>query len=118
MFLGEYRREFDLPFQCLVHPRFVDDDIARWLKEAGCEHVQMGVQSVDEEYKRHQLLRMESDAHTRNALASLAKFNLDLKLVHLPGVELTTNSVGTEAPAGHGGVHRHDARCTPAASGS
>ncbi|MFM7067946.1 MAG: B12-binding domain-containing radical SAM protein [Actinomycetes bacterium] len=128
-FLAEYRREINLPFQCLVHPRFVDDDIARWLKDAGCEHVQMGVQSVDETYKRQQLLRMESDAHTRSALASLSRANLDLKLdhmlglpnepisaqelarelytefpprriqtfwlVHLPGVELTTSSVGT-----------------------
>jgi radical SAM superfamily enzyme YgiQ (UPF0313 family) len=62
-FLAEYKREIDVPFQCLVHPRYIDREMARWLRDAGCQHVQMGVQSADEEYKRKQLLRMEKDAH-------------------------------------------------------
>ena len=85
-FTKEYRREIDLPFQCLVHPRFMDDDIARWLKDAGCQHVQMGVQSVDEDYKRTQLLRMEKDSHLKASLASLQKAGLDLKLDHILGL--------------------------------
>lgn len=126
-FLIEYRREIDLPFQCLVHPRFVDDDIARWLKDAGCQHVQMGIQSVDDEYKRTHLRRAENDEHLRAALTALHSADLDLKadhifglpneperaqelaralysefpprriqtfwLVHLPGVEITTDAV-------------------------
>lgn len=98
-FLDEYRREIDLPFQCLVHPRFMDDDIARWLKDAGCQHVQMGVQSVDEEYKRKQLLRMEQDSHLRAALASLRDADLDLKLDHilgLPGEPLSAQELARE----------------------
>lgn len=126
-FLLEYRREIDLPFQCLVHPRFVDGDIARWLSDAGCQHVQMGVQSVDDDYKRDHLRRTESDQHLRSALDALDRARLDLKadhifglpgepdgaqemarelysaypprriqtfwLVHLPGVEITSNAV-------------------------
>lgn len=98
-FLAEYRREIDLPFQCLVHPRFVDDDIARWLRDSGCQHVQMGVQSVDEDYKRHQLLRMEKDSHLRNALASLRDHDVDLKLDHilgLPGEPLRAQELARE----------------------
>ena len=97
--LRRYQREIDLPFQCLVHPRFVDDDIARWLKDAGCQHVQMGVQSADEDYKRHQLLRMEKDAHMRDALRSLQNADLDVKLDHilgLPGEPLSAQECARE----------------------
>ncbi|MFN8050316.1 MAG: cobalamin-dependent protein [Acidimicrobiales bacterium] len=98
-FLIEYRREIDVPFICLVHPRYIDRDMARWLKDAGCLSVQMGVQSADEEYKRHELLRMENDAHLRDSLASLKSANLDAKLDHmlgLPGEPLEAQELALE----------------------
>jgi radical SAM superfamily enzyme YgiQ (UPF0313 family) len=85
-FTRAYGRELGVPFQCLVHPRFIDADVARWLKDAGCVHVQMGVQSVDEEYKRRTLLRLERDDHLRNALSSLRAAGLDAKLDHILGL--------------------------------
>ncbi len=103
-FLGEYRREIDLPFQCLVHPRYMDDDLARWLKDAGCQHVQMGIQSADEEFKRKNLLRMEKDAHLQRSLASLQKAGLDTKLDHilgLPGEPITAQEAAREIYAAY-----------------
>jgi radical SAM superfamily enzyme YgiQ (UPF0313 family) len=85
-FTSAYRSEIKVPFQCLVHPRFVDRDVARWLKEAGCQHVQMGVQSVDEEYKRRVLLRMEKDDHLRRSLEALRAERLEVKLDHILGL--------------------------------
>jgi radical SAM superfamily enzyme YgiQ (UPF0313 family) len=103
-FLGEYKREIDVPFQCLVHPRYIDDDMARWLKDAGCQHVQMGVQSADEEFKRKQLLRMEKDAHLQRSLACLAAAGLDTKLDHilgLPGEPLSAQERAREIYAAY-----------------
>lgn len=98
-FLREYRREIDVPFQCLVHPRYIDTDMARWLKDAGCVHVQMGVQSADEEYKRHQLLRLEKEAHMSASLEALRSADLDVKLDHilgLPGEPLSAQEKARE----------------------
>jgi len=98
-FLARYKAEIDLPFQCLVHPRYIDDDMASWLKAAGCEHVQMGVQSADEEYKRHQLLRMEKDAHMQKSMRALADAGLDVKLDHmlgLPGEPLSAQELARD----------------------
>jgi len=98
-FLIEYRREIDVPFICLVHPRYIDQDMARWLKDAGCLSVQMGVQSADEEYKRNTLLRLEKDSHMRDALASLKNAGLDAKLDHmlgLPGEPLGAQELALE----------------------
>lgn len=85
-FTRAYAREIGAPFQCLVHPRFIDDDVAGWLKDAGCVHVQMGVQSADEEYKRKSLLRGERDDHLRDALRALRGAQLPVKLDHILGL--------------------------------
>ena len=85
-FLAEYRREIDVPFSCLVHPRFMDADMARWLSDAGCARAQMGVQSVDEDYKRKTLLRVEKDAALRRALEAMSAAGLPMKLDHILGL--------------------------------
>lgn len=85
-FLPRYKREIGVPFSCLVHPRFMDDDMARWLADAGCARVQMGIQSADEEYKRTVLLRLEKDSHLERALASMARAGLAMKLDHILGL--------------------------------
>jgi anaerobic magnesium-protoporphyrin IX monomethyl ester cyclase len=98
-FLDRYRREIDLPFNCLVHPRYIDGDMARWLKGAGCVHVQMGVQSADEAYKRQQLLRMEKESHVRASLEDLRSAELDVKVDHilgLPGEPLSAQELARE----------------------
>lgn len=92
-----YARDIGVPFQCLVHPRFIDKDIARWLKDAGCQHVQMGVQSVDEEYKRKTLLRMEKDNHLRRSLEALKDAGLPAKLDHILGLPGEPPSAQEEA---------------------
>ena len=85
-FLGEYRREIGVPFQCLVHPRYMDRDIAFWLRDAGCQHVQMGIQSADEQFKRKVLLRLEKDSHLEHSLDVMKQAGLALKLDHILGL--------------------------------
>ncbi|HEY0302984.1 MAG TPA: radical SAM protein, partial [Rhizomicrobium sp.] len=94
-FLDEYKSEIGVPFACLVHPRFMDADMARWLRDAGCSRIQMGVQSVDEEYKRKMLLRVEKDSALRRSLDAMASVGLSMKLDHilgLPGEPITAQA--------------------------
>jgi len=46
-FSAAYRREIGVPFECYTHPRTMTRDMARWLAEAGCIMVRVGVQSVN-----------------------------------------------------------------------
>ena len=85
-FLTEYTREIGVPFSCLVHPRFMDADMARWLADAGCSRIQMGVQSVDEEYKKKALLRVEKDSALRQSLDAMSAAGLSMKLDHILGL--------------------------------
>ncbi|HEY8430148.1 MAG TPA: radical SAM protein [Sandaracinaceae bacterium] len=85
-FLSRYEREIAVPFSCLVHPRFIDDEVACWLRDAGCDRVQMGIQSADAEYKRKQLLRMEKEPHVERALEAMSRAGLRMKLDHIFGL--------------------------------
>ncbi len=42
-----YKREIGIPFECYTHPQTMSRDMARWLAEAGCIMVRVGVQSVN-----------------------------------------------------------------------
>ncbi len=46
-FAPAYRQEIGIPFECYTHPQTMTRDMARWLAEAGCMMVRVGVQSVN-----------------------------------------------------------------------
>ncbi len=85
-FLIRYKREIALPFQCLTHPRYMDEDIARWLSDAGCQYVQMGIQSADEAYKYQVIKRYESNEQVEKALDWMLKYRLRPKVDHMFGL--------------------------------
>jgi len=87
-FLECYRRDIDVPFHCLVHPRYMDDEIAGYLAEAGCASVQMGIQSVDDDYKYKNVKRYEKTEQVERALDAMIRHKLRVKCDHmfdLPG---------------------------------
>ncbi len=85
-FLGRYKREIKLPFQILTHPRYFDEDVAQWLSDAGCQWIQMGVQSMDESFKKDTLMRYEKSDHVSRALQLMHKYKLKAKVDHMFGL--------------------------------
>lgn len=107
LFLHRYAREIAVPFSCLVHARYVDRDIARWLADAGCARVQMGIQTSDPAQKRR-IQRVERDEHIAAALAALYDAGLQVKLDHmfgLPGEPLASQEVSRQLYAKHTPAH-------------
>jgi len=86
VFLERYRKEINLPFQILTHPRYMDDDIAKWLSDAGCVWVQMGVQSMDESFKKDTLLRYERSEDVSAAIDVMNKYHMKVKVDHMFGL--------------------------------
>lgn len=107
VFLDRYRREIKRPFACLTHPRYVDDDVARWLKEAGCVSAQMGIQSLDDTFKRTQLKRFESADHVSEAIDALNRYSIQIKADHIFGLP-------GEPPEAQEAARLHYAEHTPA----
>ncbi len=85
-FLYQYKKEINVPFQCLTHPRYLDDDVARWLADAGCQYIQMGVQTMDDEYKFETIKRYEKKEHVYTAMELMAKYKIKAKVDHMFGL--------------------------------
>ncbi len=85
-FLPLYKEEIGLPFQCLTHPQYMNDEIAHLLKDAGCIWVQMGVQTMDEEYKKNNLRRYERSDNVVEAARAMNLVGLRSKFDHMLGL--------------------------------
>jgi len=85
-FLSSYKKEINVPFQILTHPRYMDADIAKWLKDAGCEWIQMGVQSMDEDFKKDSLMRYERSDDIAKTLDIMNQNKLNVKVDHMFGL--------------------------------
>lgn len=85
-FLRTYRKEIELPFQCLVNSKFINKEIIDILERSGCKWVQMGVQSADSEYKKNSLNRHETKKEVISALKLLKKSSIKIKVDHMLGL--------------------------------
>lgn len=85
-FTLRYKKEINVPFQCLVHPQYFDDDMARWMKEAGCEWIQMGIQTMDEKFKHENLRRYEDSDHIVRGMEAMEKYGIKSKVDQMLGL--------------------------------
>lgn len=85
-FAYKYKKEINVPYQILTHPRYVNDKVAKLLKESGCQWIQMGIQSTDDDFKKKSLMRYEKISDVENAMASFNKYGLKVKVDHMFGL--------------------------------
>lgn len=87
-FLERYKKEIGVPFRIMGHPKTIRPDVAKALKEAGCWHVQIGIESINPSIRREVLLRKESNEEIYSALNAMddagIKYSVDY-MVGLPG---------------------------------
>ena len=75
-FLDAYKKEIGLPFKCYIHVNLFDEEIAIWLKDAGCKWVDFGIQNINEKYRKTYLKRNETNANIVKTLKLLKKYNI------------------------------------------
>ncbi|MCK5178913.1 MAG: cobalamin-dependent protein [Candidatus Omnitrophica bacterium] len=85
-FLSQYKAEIKVPFQCFTHVNYIDEDVARWLSEAGCFSSQIGVQSMNDEYKRKYIKRYERASDIERTICIMRKFKIHAKFDHMFGL--------------------------------
>ncbi len=85
-FLRRFRAEIGSPFRCMSHPRYVDGEVAGWLADAGCVGVQIGVQSIDDDFKRASLKRYEQSSHVERSIDALESRGVSVQVDHMLGI--------------------------------
>jgi len=87
-FCERYPKEVGLPFRIMVQPLQLQNDYAKLLKQAGCHHVQMGIETFNSKVRKEILLRDETTEQVLVALEKLDEaginFSADL-ILGLPG---------------------------------
>jgi len=85
-FLDRYKTEIKVPFQCFTHVNYVDDEVGRWLSEAGCFSTQIGIQSMDDQYKRKVVKRVERTCDVEKTVRIMRKYKIRAKFDHMFGL--------------------------------
>ena len=84
-FAERYKREIDVPFALVTEAVVLKDEVVRWLKEAGLANVQLGVQTLNEESKKH-IDRPESRLQLEAAVTALNKYDVHYQVDHMLGI--------------------------------
>ena len=103
-FSRRYRKEIGVPYRCLTHVHFLDEERVEALRESGCVWVQIGVQSVDEKYKKQSLKRPEKGDRMSHVLNLLHRAGIGVKTDHmfgLPGETLQSQEAALAFYADH-----------------
>lgn len=87
-FSYEYGRKIKIGFWCNMHPGHVSSESARYLKEAGARQIDLGIQSWNENKRKHVLNRDVSNDVMMDAMKIIKKEKIELNvdnILCLPG---------------------------------
>jgi len=89
-FSEKYRKTTRVGFVCNAHVKMFDEEVAYYLKEAGCRIVKFGVESGSDRIRRRVLHRYMSNRDIEQAFEAAHKFGLHTSafvMIGLPGEE-------------------------------
>jgi len=95
-FCIEYKKEIDLPFLCNVRVETVNTNSIKYLKDAGCQVINIGVESGNEWLRRHILNRFHSNKMIKRAFKIINKFNIRNFSFNMVGLPFETNAMATD----------------------
>jgi len=83
-FLERYEKEIALPYQCIGHPAFLDDELCIALKKSGCRNIEIGVQSLENSVCKL-FNRPQNHKKIINNIKLLKKHNISFNIDHIGG---------------------------------
>lgn len=87
-FAKRYKEEIKVPYRIMGHPKTITLETAKVLKESGCWHVQIGIESLNPQIRKDILNRHENNEDIFQALKSMDDVGLNYSvdvMVGLPG---------------------------------
>ncbi len=85
-FLKRYKEEINVPLRIMGHPRTIDREIAKALKDSGCWHVQLGVESFNPKVRKDFLKRYEDNTEILDAIQAMDEVGLGFSLDYMVGL--------------------------------
>jgi radical SAM superfamily enzyme YgiQ (UPF0313 family) len=86
-FARDYARHVGLPMKCFVYPSLIDEETSALLAESGCKFVNMGIQTVEDEIRKHVMNRPKGTAaECRRAVSLLQAKGIGVAADHIVGI--------------------------------
>jgi len=85
-FLSEYKKRFDIPFMCQTRIDRLDEDIIRALKEAGCFHLSLAIESGNDNIRNRILLKPYTNKHIIDIFELAKKYDLRTQSFNMIGI--------------------------------
>lgn len=82
-FVPIYKKKIKLPFSCLSHPNFINQEVAELLKDAGCRLLMLGLQTGDEKFRRTVFKRYETNEVIKKTAKACCKVKLKFSIDHI-----------------------------------
>ena len=82
-FCAQYKKEINLPFKCIAHVQYMDEEMLALLEDAGCKNMQVGVETYDENIRKTILNRHMSNEQLDKALMPIQKTGIGLIADHM-----------------------------------
>ena len=81
-----YKEKVGTPFGCMTRPEVISEEKLKWLKEAGCNKIYMGIESGNEKYRREVLDRHMSQQHIIDAFLLAKKVGIQTYSFNMVGL--------------------------------
>ncbi|MBM4386701.1 MAG: B12-binding domain-containing radical SAM protein, partial [Deltaproteobacteria bacterium] len=85
-FAERYSMEIGIPFDVNINPSVVTDERIGLIKEAGCIHINMGVQTFDPAIRKNVLNRHESDSRVEEAVRIIQRHSIEVSIDNIVGL--------------------------------
>jgi len=88
--LTNYRARFDVPYNCLIRPEYINEELARLLHETNCHMIAFGIESGSERIRRDLLRRKYPNDQIVSAANLLKKHNIKFRTYNIIGFPTET----------------------------
>jgi len=96
-FCKKYKKEINIPFRCIGHVNFINEENTLLLKKAGCKIIQIGVQTTCDYTRKNIINRHEINETIEKASKIIKKNNIKLEVDHILGFPYETGKEQIEA---------------------
>ena len=96
-FCRKYKNEINIPFRCIGHVNFINQENTFLLKTAGCKVIQIGVQTTCDYTRKNIINRNEINETIEKASRIIKKNNIKLEVDHILGFPYETGKEQIEA---------------------
>ena len=89
-FLKEYKKKFELPFMCQTRIDRIDEEIIKALKEAGCYHLSLAIESGNDTIRNKILCKPYTNNQIVNIFRLAKKYELKIQSFNMIGIPTET----------------------------